>query len=85
MSTVVQSLKKPYTRNVLEVIGASLLALIFIGPLIYAALGKLIGFALDLFGVAQPLPLLWVNVIFISSIFITIWAVFKVVEFYYRH
>ncbi|WP_266080765.1 hypothetical protein [Haladaptatus caseinilyticus] len=84
MSSVVQSLKKPYTRNVLEVIGASLLALIFIGPLIYAALGKLISFGLDLFGITQPLPLLWINVVFISSIFITVWAVFKVVEFYYQ-
>lgn len=58
MNSVVQSLKKPYARNVLEVIGASLLALIVIGPLIYAALGKLISFGLDLFGVARPLPLL---------------------------
>ena len=84
MSSVVQSLKKPYTRNVLEVIGASLLALLLIGPLIYAALGKLISFGLDLFGVARPLPLLWMNVVFVSSIFITIWAVFKLVEIYYQ-
>ncbi|WP_227356095.1 hypothetical protein [Haladaptatus salinisoli] len=84
MSSVVQSLKKPYTRNILEVIGASLLALIFIGPLIYSALGKLISVGLDLLGVTQPLPLLWMNVLFISSIFITVWAVFKVVEFYYQ-
>lgn len=84
MSSVVQSLKQPYTRNLLEVIGASLLALIIVGPIIFGALGALVGFTLDLLGIAQPLSLLGMNIVFISSIFITVWAVFKLVELYYQ-
>lgn len=84
MSSVVQSLKQPYTRNLLEVIGASLLALIIVGPIIFGALGALVRFTLDLLGIAQPLSLLGMNIVFISSIFITVWAVFKLVELYYQ-
>ena len=75
--------RRRYWRNVAEVTGASILALLFVGGFTMIALGRLLDVVLAALGVGGLTPL-WANVYVIAAVFLSVWASFAVIERLYR-
>jgi len=69
--------------DVMEAVGAVLLAVLIVAPIVYIAFYRVVNFAVAAAGVKTPVPLSVAGVLFVTAVFVGVWSAFRVVELYY--
>ncbi|NHN59242.1 MULTISPECIES: hypothetical protein [Halorussus] len=69
--------------DLMELVGAVLLALLIVAPIVYIAFYRVVNFLIAAAGVRTPVPLSIAGAIFVTAVFTAVWSAFRVVEWHY--